>query len=72
MKKAKRIFAMIGVILILAMYVLTIVFACMKSPQAKQLLTGAIICTIAVPVVIYAITLVIKNAESRNGGDGQQ
>ena len=66
MKKARRIFAMIGVILILAMYGSTMVFATMKSPNAKPLLMGSIYCTIAVPVILYGMTLVAKLLKNKN------
>ena len=42
MKKAKRILALIGVLLLLGMYGSTMVFALMKSPAAKGLLMGSI------------------------------
>ncbi len=60
MKKAKRILAIIGLILIAVMYILTIIFAVSKNPHSKDWLMAAIFCTIAVPVLIYAIQLVAK------------
>lgn len=60
MKKAKRIAALIGVILLLAMYGSTMVFALIKSPHSKGLLMASIFCTIAVPVILYAMSLVAK------------
>ena len=66
MKKAKRILALIGVILLLAMYGSTLCFALMDSPKAKGLLMGSIYCTIAVPVLLYAMTLVTKHLKDKN------
>ena len=60
MKKAKRILAIIGLILIALMYILTIVFALSKNPNSKNWLMAAIFCTIAVPVLLYAMQLVAK------------
>ncbi len=61
MKKARRILAVVGLALIALMYILTIVFALMKSPQAKGFLMAAIACTIIVPVIIYMFQLMAKN-----------
>lgn len=66
MKKAKRIFALIGVVLLLGMYISTMVFALMRSPAAKGLLMGSIYCTIAVPVLLYAMTLVARRLKDKN------
>lgn len=57
----KRIAALIGIFLLLAMYALTMIFALMDSPAAKGLLMAAIFCTIAVPVLLYAMILVTGN-----------
>ena len=36
------------------------VFALVKSPYSKGLLMGSIFCTIAVPVLLYAMTMVAR------------
>ena len=66
MKKAKRILALIGVLLLLGMYGSTMVFALMKSPAAKGLLMGSIYCTIAVPVLLYAMNLITRRLKDKN------
>lgn len=58
--KAKRVLAIIGLILIGVMYGCTLIFAIMGSPASKNWLMGAIFCTIAVPVMIYVIQLALK------------
>ena len=60
-----RILALIGIILLLGMYGSTMVFALMKSPAARGLLMGSVFCTIAVPVLLYAILLVAKNVRGK-------
>lgn len=60
-----RILALIGIILLLGMYGSTMVFALMKSPAARGLLMGAVFCTIAVPVLLYAILLAAKNVRGK-------
>ena len=61
-----RILALIGIILLLGMYGSTMVFALMKSPAARGLLMGAVFCTIAVPVLLYAILLAAKNVRGKS------
>ena len=63
--KSARILALIGIILLLAMYGSTMVFALIKSPAARGLLMGSVFCTIAVPVLLYAIMLVAKNVRGK-------
>mgnify|MGYP007070335461 CR=1 FL=1 len=60
MHDKKRILAIIGLVLIGAMYGCTLIFAIMGSPESKNWLMGAIFCTIAVPVIIYAIQLAAR------------
>ncbi len=60
MKKIKRIAAMIGVILLVGMYIATLVLALSSSPQAQNLLMASIVCTVVIPVLIYAMELVAR------------
>ena len=62
---ARRIVALIGIILLLALYASTMVFALMDSPAAKDLLMAAIFCTIAVPVLLYAMQLVARRLRGK-------
>lgn len=55
---ARRIFALIGIILLLALYGSTMVFALMDSPGSKGLFMASIFATFAIPILIYAMTLV--------------
>ncbi|MGN8739611.1 hypothetical protein [Bilifractor sp. HCP3S3_D3] len=56
----RRITALLGIVLLLVMYALTMVFALVKSPYSKGLLMGSIFCTIAVPVLLYGMTMVAR------------
>ena len=61
MNKLRRILALAGIILLLALYASTLVFALMKSPAAKSMLMAAVFCTVAIPVFLYGVLLVAKN-----------
>lgn len=68
MKKAKRILALTGAILLVCLYAATLVFALMDSPAASGLLKAAVTATILVPVLLYAFILVARLL-NRNDGD---
>ncbi len=70
MNKLKRILALLGVILILAMYGSTMVFALMDSPNAGNMLMASIYCTIVVPVFLYAVSLVTRILKKRKEESG--
>jgi hypothetical protein len=62
---AKRIAALAGVILLLAMYGSTLVIALIGGPDAGAYLMGSIYLTIAVPILLYGMSLVAKNVRGR-------
>ena len=68
---ARRVMALVGIILLLAMYGMTMVFALIGSPASKGLLMASIFCTIAVPILLYAMQMVARNlrGKGRNGED---
>lgn len=61
----KRILAFAGVGLLVLLYVLTLVFALMKSPEAANWFKASIMATIAVPCLIYAYQLVYRVLKRR-------
>ena len=62
---ARRIIALIGIIFLAGLYASTLVFALMDIPAAKGLLMGAVFATIAVPVLLYAMTLAAKTLRGK-------
>jgi len=69
MKKGKRILAIIGVILLVGMYASTLIFALIDRSASLGLVKASIACTIVVPVLIYAYTLVYKLIKDKNDGE---
>ena len=61
MKKMKRILALAAVVLLAGMYVLTLIFALMKSEHAQAMFRGALGCTILIPVLLYLILMVARS-----------
>lgn len=66
MKKAKRILALIGAILLIAMYLITLILAIFASPATKGMLMAAIGCTIVLPCLLYGMMLIAKVLDNRN------
>lgn len=60
MKKLKRILALIGVILLAALYLCTLIFALIDSPLAYDLFKMSVGATIILPVLLYAMALLAK------------
>lgn len=66
MNKAKRILALIGVIILVAMYLITLILAFMSSPASKGMLMASIGCTIVVPCLIYGMMIIARVLNNRN------
>lgn len=58
--KLKRILAIAGIIVLLGLYLSTLVFALMGSPDSKNWLMASLFCTIVLPMVLYAYQLFLK------------
>ena len=66
---ARRIVALVGILLLVGLYASTLVFALLNRPYAKGLLMGAVFCTIAVPVLLYAMTIVAGHLKGKGAPD---
>lgn len=73
MKKSKRIFAIIGVVILAGLYVSTLILALIGSEQTTSLLKAAIACTILLPILLYGYILLYrllkKNDETNDNSD---
>ena len=58
--KKKRLAAILGLFLIVAMYLATILFALIGSPFARSCLMASLFCTFLVPITIYAYLIVLR------------
>ena len=64
--KIKRIFAIIAVVLLVALYGSTIVFAMSDSPNAVYMFKASIFCTVIIPIILYSYILVYRVFGKRN------
>ncbi len=64
-KKVIRIFALIGAVLLAGMYLLVLYLGLTASPDTQNVLMAAIGCTIVIPVLLYAMTLMARVLDNR-------
>ena len=60
MKKMKRILALLGAVLLVMLYASTLIFAFIDKSRSMGLLKASVACTILVPVLLYAYTLIYR------------
>ncbi len=58
--KLKRLLALIGVIVLAAMYLSTVFFAVTDSPISGTFFKASIFCTVVIPVIIYGYGLIYR------------
>lgn len=73
-RKAKQVLAIIGIVIIAALYIVTLILALIGNENTRPFFMASIICTILVPVVLYILSwmfnLVKGQAEdARNSRD---
>ena len=66
MQKLRRILALLGVIILVGMYVVTLVFALSSSPNANNMLMASVVCTVVVPCLLYGMILITRVLDNRN------
>lgn len=69
MKKLKRILALAGVLILVGMYLAVLILGLTASPATKDVLLAAIVCTVVVPCLLYAMMLVARVLDGRNHDD---
>ncbi|MGN0345091.1 MAG: hypothetical protein ACI4EC_09060 [Lachnospiraceae bacterium] len=67
MKKTKRILAIIGIVLLISLYVITIVLAVTDDPNTMNAFRASVYCTFLVPVLIWAYTFIYKLLKNNYG-----
>ena len=59
-EKVKRILALCGALLLAALYLITLVLAVIDPTEAKNWLKAAVVCTVIIPVFLYAYILIYR------------
>ena len=58
--KLKRILALAAIIILVAMYLSTIVFALSDSPNADAMFKASIFCTVVIPILLYGYMMIYR------------
>lgn len=68
-EKIKRILALIGAILLAALYLITLILAFADPTASRDWLKAAVCATIIVPIVLYGYILVYRLLKKKNGDE---
>ena len=71
MKKVKQILALIGVILLAALYVTTLILAITDNSGTMNMFFASVVATIIIPVLIWAYTLIYRLSRGNKDSDGK-
>ena len=63
MKRAKQVLAVLGIVLLVALYVATLIFAIIDNPQTYTLLGISIGATIVIPVMLWVMGIFLRIAK---------
>lgn len=63
--KLKRIFALLGTIILAGLYLCTLIFSLMSGELALGLFRASIFCTVAIPILLYVYMTVYKVLRGR-------
>ena len=66
MQRIKQILAIIGIILLVSMYVLTLIAALFDSTDTMQYLAASIAATILIPFTLCLLNLMIANRQKKD------
>ena len=67
MKKVKQILAIIGIVLLVSLYVITLVLALTDDPNTMTVFRASLYCTFLSPVLIWAYTFIYKLLKNNYG-----
>lgn len=72
MRKVKRIFAIIGVVILVGMYAVTLLSAIFATPATKDFFKASLLATLVIPILIYVYMLVYRLITGRQGDDEEK
>ena len=71
MKKFKRLFALLGAILLVLLYLSTLIFALMDSELATGMFKISVAGTIIIPILLYGILLFYRLSGKDDSGESE-
>lgn len=72
MKQVKRILAIIGTVLLAAMYLATLFFAVFDTGNSMAMFKASVTCTVLVPILIWGYTVIYRLAKGKDEKELQE
>lgn len=72
MKQLKRILAIIGIVLLVAMYFITLLCAIFDTRNEMFMFKASVTCTILVPILLWGYTVIYRLAKGKNEKELQE
>ena len=69
MKKLKQILAILGVVLLLGLYVITLIMAVTDNTSTMSMLEASVVATILIPILMWAYSFIYRLLKKYYGSD---
>ena len=69
MKKVKQILAILGVVLLLGLYVITLIMAVTDNTSTLSMLEASVVATILIPILMWAYSFIYRLLKKYYGSD---
>ena len=69
MKKVKQILAILGVVLLLGLYVITLIMAITDNTSTLSMLEASVVATILIPILLWAYSFIYRLLKKYYGSD---
>ncbi len=69
MKKVKQILAILGVMLLLGLYVITLIMAVTDNTSTLSMLEASVVATILIPILMWAYSFIYRLLKKYYGSD---
>lgn len=69
MKKVKQILAILGVVLLLGLYVLTLIMAVTDNTSTLSMLEASVVATILIPILMWSYSFIYRLLKKYYGSD---
>lgn len=69
MKKVKQILAILGVVLLLGLYAITLIMAVTDNTSTLSMLEASVVATILIPILMWAYSFIYRLLKKYYGSD---
>lgn len=69
MKKVKQILAILGVVLLLGLYVITLIMAITDNTSTLSMLEASVVATILIPILMWSYSFIYRLLKKYYGSD---